>query len=208
MAKYSDISILYRTNSQAVILKQYLNSRNIPVNTVGGQGFFDYAEVKDLLALCNWMVNIDDSYSLGRFCSNLKIGVGAGTVNTVYSCLPEHLSIDDLKKYVSTSKRKREKSLAPVLDATQEVIDGNMNAYECLSLFCRKFKILEKLALQDKKDYKSDRSREDNVKTLLTLASRCQSNLTTFVDSCQIGTEDEEDLQNAVTLSTIHKAKG
>ena len=47
---FSDFAIFYRTNAQSRIFEQALRSANIPYQIVGGLGFYDRMEIKDLIA--------------------------------------------------------------------------------------------------------------------------------------------------------------
>ena len=47
---FNDFAVLYRTNSQSRVLEESLRRASIPAKIVGGVGFYDRREVKDILS--------------------------------------------------------------------------------------------------------------------------------------------------------------
>jgi len=64
--KYSEISVLYRTNAQSRVFEEALLHRGVPYVLVGGVRFYDRAEIKDVLAYLRLMVNSKDKVSANR----------------------------------------------------------------------------------------------------------------------------------------------
>jgi len=79
--KYSDFSILYRTNSQTRAFEDALRRKNIPYKVYGGLSFYQRKEVKDLIAYLRLLVNENDSEALMRIINYPTRGIGETTQN-------------------------------------------------------------------------------------------------------------------------------
>jgi DNA helicase-2/ATP-dependent DNA helicase PcrA len=81
--RYSDFAVFYRTNSQSRALEEALGDRGVPYKVVGGTGFYERREVKDLLAYARAVANPDDEVSLRRIVNVPKRGVGDSSIAKV-----------------------------------------------------------------------------------------------------------------------------
>lgn len=77
---YGDFAILYRTNAQSRTIEDALVKSNIPYNMVGGHKFYDRKEIRDILAYLTLVVNPDDNLSFERIINEPKRGLGSGSV--------------------------------------------------------------------------------------------------------------------------------
>ena len=78
--KFSDFAVLYRANHQARVFEQKLRAAQIPYKVSGGQSFFDRAEIKDLCAWLRLLVNAGDDPAFLRAVASPKRGIGAQTL--------------------------------------------------------------------------------------------------------------------------------
>jgi len=72
-----DCSIFFRMNAQTRVFEEVFNRENIPYEIVGGVGFYERKEIKDLMAYLNVLVNPDDDPSLRRILNTPSRGIGA-----------------------------------------------------------------------------------------------------------------------------------
>lgn len=77
---YSDFAIFYRTNAQSRTFEDALRTANIPYQIVGGVGFYDRREIRDLVAYLRVLCNRNDSMSLRRILNVPARGIGATTL--------------------------------------------------------------------------------------------------------------------------------
>ncbi|HHZ88461.1 MAG TPA: ATP-dependent DNA helicase Rep [Chromatiaceae bacterium] len=78
--RYADYAILFRGNFQARLFEKILREQGVPYVLSGGQSFFDYTEIKDLLAYLKLLLNPDDSGSFLRIANTPRRGIGASTL--------------------------------------------------------------------------------------------------------------------------------
>lgn len=74
--KYSDFTVLYRTNAQSRSFEEAFTRFNMPKKVFGGMQFYQRKEIKDMIAYLNVINNPKDSLSLTRIINvpNRKIG--------------------------------------------------------------------------------------------------------------------------------------
>ena len=82
-AKMADIAVLYRANHQSRPLEQALRRANIPYVVSGGQSFFDRAEIKDICAYLRLLANPDDDPAFLRAVTTPRRGIGAQTLGAL-----------------------------------------------------------------------------------------------------------------------------
>lgn len=64
--KYEDMAILYRTNAQSRPFEEVLMRNKIPYSIIGGVGFYERKEIKDVLAYLRLIVNPNDEVARQR----------------------------------------------------------------------------------------------------------------------------------------------
>jgi DNA helicase-2/ATP-dependent DNA helicase PcrA len=72
----SEVAIFYRTNAQSRVLEEVFSQREVPYRLVGGVGFYDRKEVKDLMAWLRGAMNPSDGVSVARAAGAPKRGIG------------------------------------------------------------------------------------------------------------------------------------
>jgi len=78
--KWRDFAVLYRANHQAKVFEQALRRAQMPYRVSGGQSFFDRTEIKDLCAWLRLLVNNDDDPAFLRAATAPKRGIGHQTL--------------------------------------------------------------------------------------------------------------------------------
>ncbi len=75
--KRSEVAVMYRTNAQSRALEEQFLRMNIPYKVIGSRKFYDRKEIKDMLAYMRLLSNPNDDLSLQRVINvpNRKIGV-------------------------------------------------------------------------------------------------------------------------------------
>ena len=79
-ARHGDYAILYRGNHQSRSFEKVLREHGIGYQLSGGTSFFEYAEVKDLLAYLRLLVNEHDDRAFLRVVNTPRRELGAATL--------------------------------------------------------------------------------------------------------------------------------
>ncbi len=80
---YSDFAVFYRTNAQSRVLEDMFLRAGIPYQIVGGTRFFDRAEIRDVMAYLNLVVNPADDIAAKRVVNVPRRGIGKGTIEAI-----------------------------------------------------------------------------------------------------------------------------
>lgn len=80
---YSDIAILYRTNSQSRSLEEALRKQALPYRIYGGLSFYQRKEIKDVIAYLRLSLNPRDEEALKRIINYPTRGIGDTTLTKI-----------------------------------------------------------------------------------------------------------------------------
>ena len=73
---FNDFAVLYRTNAQSRVLEEALRRGSIPTRIIGGVGFYERLEVKDVLSYARASINPFDDIAWKRILNRPKRGIG------------------------------------------------------------------------------------------------------------------------------------
>ena len=211
-------AVLYRMNAQSNALEMAFKRNGIPYKVVGGTKFFDRAEVKDMLAYLCVVSNPADDLRLRRIINTPARGIGTTTIDRIqelayqqgvpmYEVLREADAYIDLKRAAGKLQ-----AFCQMLEGLRDQADG-LPLPEFYDLVCDKSGYT--LALEQKGDMES-RGRLENIQELRSsilgfLESEPEDpTLAGFLNDVALYTDLDgvEDKDNAVTLMTMHSAKG
>lgn len=213
--RFSDIAVLYRSNSQSRLLEEQFLRFRIPYRVVGGFRFYDRSEIRDTLAYLRLLCNQNDNVSLLRVINTPRRGVGEKALSKLIS----YASANELSLFQAMTKATKagvagkagmalESFAAALLEITAlvpEVTVGDL----ILAVFQR-----VGYRAMFKESNKQDRDRLENLDELVNMARefdrRGRGKLQEFLDYISLLTDLDtmrEDLDQ-VTLMTVHASKG
>ncbi len=226
-----DIAVMYRTNAQSRPLEEAFVQAGIRYRLVGGTRFYERREVKDILAYLRLAHNPFDSISLARVINVPPRAVGQKTVETLtrWSAslkVPPYAAL----QMVADQERSQSDQPAPegethhfgarstaallaFLDVVNDLIgeSSRRTPSQLLTL------VLERIGYRR---YLTDslndgEERWENVQELVNVAAQYDdlepaSALSTFLEEVALvsDTDEYDDKVDAVTLITLHAAKG
>jgi DNA helicase II / ATP-dependent DNA helicase PcrA len=214
---YKDFVVLYRTNAQSRTIEEVFLSHGIPYKIIGGTKFYERKEIKDILAYLRVLVNPNDSVSLMRIINVPSRKIGAKTLEAVRSfALRNNLSMfnamllaDEIEE-VSGSKAQAIESFVKLIKELQ-IANQEFPASGMIKMVLSKSgykKMLNDGSVEGE-------ARLENISELVSVANKydkleASMSLKIFLEEvsliADIDTLDETD--NAVTLMTVHGAKG
>lgn len=214
---YSQFAILYRGNHQAKVYEMALNMRNIPVRVVGGTSFFQQPEVKDVISYLKVIVNNDDIASLLRIINVPKREIGVASLKKLVEfstvnrlSLYESLNHPQLGNVLGKSLGLKCSSLHYVLSKAKK----NLDKGETKSAIER---LLEEIGYEDylrdqSTSPKSFERKQSNVTYLINWLDQYDMPFEEILSHLTLisilENESDQKEQNAVTLMTLHSAKG
>ncbi len=80
---YNSMAVFYRTNAQSRMLEDMLLRAGVPYRLVGGTRFFDRAEIRDVMAYVQVVVNPANDVAARRIINVPKRGIGKTTIEHI-----------------------------------------------------------------------------------------------------------------------------
>jgi DNA helicase-2/ATP-dependent DNA helicase PcrA len=222
-ADLKDCAVLYRTNAQSRALEEAFLTRSMRYRLVGGVRFYERKEIKDALAYLRLIANPFDSVSLERIIEATP-GIGRQTIAALTAWandlgVPIYTALQLLDEEsdginIPFSGRARS-SLLGFLHLTDELIKARdaLGLVDLLDLVLDRTHFHDAL-LREHGDEEGE-NRWENVMELRTVASQYnnyvrEAQLSTFLEEVALvaATDELATEQDAVTLITMHQAKG
>jgi DNA helicase-2/ATP-dependent DNA helicase PcrA len=205
---FADFAVLYRTNAQSYTFENAFINLHIPYKIVGGVRFYDRKEVKDVLAILKLIVNQRDKVSLERVIKNVLSGIGEVSLKKVLMAVDAMdsetpLFEPDLPEVLTAAKAKN--GLMRLINFLQKIHgESFQNAGEIVQ------KVVEYFDFRKLTDdgTPSSEERMKNLEVLAGNAAEYDSLENFLADATLMSSADEASGHNAVTLMTMHAAKG
>lgn len=215
---FNDIAILYRTNAQSRVLEETFMKSNIPYTMVGGHKFYDRKEIKDLLSYLRLIANSNDDISLQRIINVPKRGIGPSSVEKIQAYARQN----DLSMFDALAE-------ADFIGLTKKVTKQAIDFYTLISNLIQEQEFLEVSEIVEevlnKSGYKEmlerdqtleARSRLENIEEFMSVPMDYEKNtpleeqslINFLTDLSLVADIDKADIENGVTLMTMHSAKG
>ncbi|MGE5313360.1 MAG: ATP-dependent helicase [Acidobacteriota bacterium] len=213
-----NFAVLYRTNAQSRSIEDALRRAGLTYTIVGGVEFYKRKEIKDVLAYLRLIVNPNDEESLHRVINYPTRGIGETT-------------IDKLESFAASASIVLIEALQRV-DEIPSLSERTKNAVRSFTSFILKYRELKQSLSPGElarsmvddlgilKAYKEEGTPEslarwENVQEALSaiseyIAQNENGTLEGFLEEVSLisAIDMAPDQRNAVTLMTIHAAKG
>lgn len=214
---FSDMAILYRTNAQSRAFEEALIREGIPYRIIGGIKFYDRAEIKDLIAYMNLIVNPTDDVAFARIINQPKRGIGAASIQALAERAREYgLSMLDALNEPSI--------FAALSGAQQAKFKPFLNMINALSAevtlpideFCgRVYRETGYAQMLEASRAVEDQTRIENINAFFGAMAQYReetegASIVEYLQSLSLMSDLDktDDKSGGVSLMTIHSAKG
>ncbi|MGJ8661999.1 MAG: ATP-dependent helicase [Marinicella sp.] len=213
---FSDFAILYRSNHQAKLLEQALRISNLPYQMSGGRSFFDYSEIKDLMAYIRMLVNPKDNAAFLRVINTPKRGIGMQTIQYIsatakssgqsfYLTCCQTNSLSGLAE----AAQQRIKSFVTIIQQHQNM---KASAEQVVASLVKQIDYLNYVNLgANNKLAKINKGKlvQDFLKWINALGKAQDLSLDELLNYLSLQTSQEDDnSEDAIRMMTLHAAKG
>ena len=214
--KYSDFSVLMRTNSLSRKVEEKLLTYNIPYKIYGGFKFFERKEVKDTAAYLYIIANPNDTEAVARMLAFPKKGIGDVSISQIISTAKDNnVSLMDVIN--NASYYGLSGALANKLSAVRDMFADFAEKKETMPLEEFSEYVVKKAGIKEAigMDTEENETKCANVDEFLSSVKNFADlneglGIDEFLQSItlmrDIDSLNEED--NFVTLMTVHAAKG
>jgi DNA helicase-2/ATP-dependent DNA helicase PcrA len=216
--RLSDFAVLYRTNAQSRVLEEVFINFRIPYKIIGGLRFYERKEIKDIMAYLRLVHNPYDSVSLRRVINVPARGIGT----TTWVKIEERAQIQNVSLWDVVTNIDAIDGIKP---STKKSVQGfaTLLAYlrgkeETLTITQILQEILENtgyLKELEKERTVEAQTRAENIRELLTVTRQFEETtedptLSRFLEQTALIADIDslEESADAVTLMTLHSAKG
>ncbi|MEJ5350258.1 MAG: UvrD-helicase domain-containing protein [Melioribacteraceae bacterium] len=215
---FSDVAVLYRLNSQSRVLEEIFRRESIPYKIVGGIEFYRRKEIKDIIAYLRVLSNPNDEESLLRIMNFPQRGIGNTSITkmiafarklniSLFTTMARVFEVIEVKERIQKNVKQFKLLLDKYIDLKDKLSIGELTSA-----------LIDELGIL--KIYKEENTPEslahyDNVQELISAVqdySRQHPNATLddFLAEVSLVTsvDQYDEKANAVTLMTVHSAKG
>ena len=221
-SNWSDFAVLYRTNAQSRALEEAFMRMNIPYKVVGGVRFYERKEIKDMIAYLRIVLNANDHEAISRAVAAPSRGIGDKTLSQLAEISKsEFLNPNEISN-PKISKKLIEflKMMAEIREAALDMDLDDLILHIAVKTGYRSY-LLDGTA--------EGEGRWENVQELATVAGQVaegvqvdeydqtmheskftMTSLSQFLERVSL-IQDADSIDsgnNAVTLMTLHSAKG
>ncbi len=213
---FKDCAVMYRVNAQSRVLEEAFIRYGIPYRIIGNTRFYHRREVKDIICYLRVIQNPNDDVSLARVINIPGRGIGQRTLSQLHSVADSRDSSlytilgEVIEKGSLTSR------IAQALQGFMALIDNLIVESHMLSLVGLLDEVLQRIAYKEYLNRGGDGDeRWENIMELRGVAKVYDTlepveALSIFLEKVSLISDVDEldDNAGAVTLITLHQAKG
>ena len=207
----NEIAILVRAGYQTRPFEEAFIQNSIPYRVIGGMKFYERMEIRDAIAYMRVCANFSDNLALGRIINVPKRGVGDAAVSSLYELSKtENISIfAAIKKSLDDGslKGKSREALKNFIEMFEKYNAqlGTTNLSELAKSMLEESGYVQMWKAENTLE---SQGRVENIEEFINSLADF-SNITEFLEYVSlIEARDDKNLKDAVSVMTVHAAKG
>jgi len=215
---FRDFAVMYRTNAQSRVIEDAFRRQTIPYRLIGGVEFYQRKEIKDILAYLRLVVNPSDNESFNRSVNVPVRGVGKSALGLLVAfARSAGVGLLAAAERAGEIKGLSKRAASGLMSFTKLISDHQktmsvVSAGECTRTLVDRLGFLPALKEEGTPEAIS---RWENIQELLSAITeyadtREDPSLENFLQEVSLlsSVDRSDDGGNAVTLMTLHAAKG
>ncbi len=209
--KPSEIAILVRAGYQTRAFEEAFIQNSLPYKVVGGMKFYERMEIRDSIAYLRVCANLSDDLALSRIINTPKRGAGDVAISGLYAkAKQENISFfSAIKKSLEEGliKGKARESLKDLIEKIEK-FNAEISSANLCDLARSALTELGYIGMWKSEKTLEAQGRVENIEEFINSLADF-SNVTEFLEYVSlIEARDEKNLQEAVSIMTVHAAKG
>lgn len=207
----SQVAILVRAGYQTRSFEEAFIQNSIPYKVIGGMKFYERMEIRDSIAYLRICANPSDDLALNRIVNVPKRGAGDSAISSLY----EKSKVDGISFFDAIRKSLEENSLkGKSRDALKTLVSqiekfnariGSENLSEIAKSLLSEVGYIPMWKTENTLE---SQGRLENIEEFINSLADF-SNITEFLEYVSlVEARDDKNLQDAVSVMTVHAAKG
>ncbi len=211
-----NIAVLYRVNVLSRSIEEGLNRAGIAYKLVGGQRFYDRAEIKDLISYIRVITNFHDDFSFKRIVNKPKRGLGKASIDklelaahtnetSIYEYV-KNVPIEELEVLVRKKNAKTLKTFIKDIEEVSQVVQKS--SYDFIDLLEETFHL--------KDIYKGHQDESDKILNMEEfyglfrdfIIKSPDAPLDEFLNELTLQSEQDQVEGASIYMMSIHASKG
>lgn len=210
-----EIGVLMRISSLSRLIEEKLLNYDIPFKVSGIFKFFERLEIKNVLAYLSVLVNNRDNASLLRIINIPRRGVGQATVEKLLDYAQSH-QISLFEAVLNIESSDLPNGIKSKVQGLSNILNHLMQQKDSMPFSDFLQELLNKTGISNMYNTNSDEDedRRRNLEQLMQSAKSFQhlsgGGIVEYLESVtlQSSTDEEEEDESAVSISTVHASKG
>jgi len=211
-----NIAVLYRVNVLSRSIEEGLNRAKIAYKLVGGQRFYDRAEIKDLISYIRVITNFHDDFSFKRIVNKPKRGLGKASIDKIEMAAHQNetsiyeyikkVSLVELENLVRKKNAKTLKSFVEDMEYVSKTAESS--PYDFIDVLEDTFHL--------KEIYRGHQDESDRILNMEEfyglfrdfVKKSPQTHLDDFLNELTLQSEQDEVEGASIYMMSIHASKG